>query len=322
MSADLMTLAELIVINDSQLADIDATDILNDAPVLNALMATLATHGNTHQFVKESGAPSVGFRAVNAGRDHDHSEDTLVTATLNILDASYHVDKNLADIYKKGGAQGYLARESRRHLRAALFAFESQIFRGTTDGDSGGFSGFPDVDALSSTSDAMVIEPSTPATDDCSSVYMIRSVEENDCLVVIGEDGRIDLGEAFTQMMLDGSDKMFPAYVQEISGWAGLQIASAYSVARLCNLGTVTNSTLNDTLLGQLYDLFPSGRPPTHIVMTRRSRGQLRASRITDLVTAPETPTQWEGIPIITTDAISNDETCVLDDTTTTTTAA
>lgn len=311
MAADLLTLAELLVINDSQLADIDASDILNDAPVLAALAATTATHGNTHQFTKEVTAPVVGFRAVNAGRDHDHSEDQLVTATLSILDASYHVDKNLADIYKKGGAEGYLARESRRHLRAAFFAFETQIFRGTVDGAAGGFDGFPDAAALDSIADAMVIEPDTAATDDATSIYMLRTGNEEDVMAVIGQDGNIDLGEAFIQMIADAEDKLLPCYVQEISGWAGLQITSVYSIARLANVGIATGSTLTDALLGELYDLFPAARKPNLIAMTRRSRGQLRDSRRTDLVKAVPTPNDWEGIPIVTTDAISNDETVV-----------
>lgn len=312
MAHDPASLADLVLINDEQLADIDATDILNDAPVLAALNATVATHGNTHQFTKETQAPVVGFRAVNAGRDHDSSIDTLVTATLQILDASYHVDKNLADIYKKGGPEAYLARESKRALRAAFFAFEKQIFRGTVDGDSGGFDGFPDAAGLDAIADAMVLEPGTAATDDATSVYMIRSTPDEDVLAVIGQDGNIDLGEAFQQMIADGDGKFFPAYIQEISGWAGLQITSAYSVARLANVGTAAGSTLDDELLGSLYDLFPAGRPPTMIAMTRRSRGQLRESRRTDYVNQViATPNDWEGIPIITTDAISNDETVV-----------
>lgn len=306
---NLLPLDEFLEINGTSIADLDISDVLNDAPFLGACYATGSSNGTLHQYLKEVAAPVVGFRAVNAGRAHDHSEDELVTLELAIIDAAYHVDKKLADAWERGGPEAYLARESQRHLRAALFALESQIFQGTAR-DALGFPGLPDAEGLSYLADAMV--NGAGGTTALTSVYAIRTVpDDTDLSVVFANGGAIKLGDAFTQMMPDGDEKLFAAYVQPIDAWAALQIGSVYSVGRLANLGIAAGTTLTDERLAALYDLFPSGRPPTHFVMTRRSRGQLRDSRRTDLVREVPTPTEWEGIPIIVTDAISNDETQV-----------
>jgi hypothetical protein len=310
MAHDLLTLAEMLTINGAGLADLDVSDVLNDAPFVKACYAQGASNGTVHKYVKEIGAPVVGFRAVNAGRDHDHSEDELVSLNLAILDASYHIDKKLADAYSKGGPEAYLARESARHLRAAFFAFERQIFQGQGL-DASGFPGLPDASGLQYLADAMVIGAGGSAgqSSDLTSVYALRVVpEDTDVCLILGNDGEIKLADAFVQMMEDDSNKFFPAYVQPIDGWTALQIGSAYSVARLANVGTDSGHTVDDSMLAALYDLFPAGRGPTHLVMTRRSRGQLRTSRGTDLVPNPATPMDWEGIPIIVTDAVSNAE--------------
>jgi len=311
MSADHdpKTLADFLLINGAGLADLDVSDVLNDSPVIRQAYAQGSSNGTVHRYLKEVAAPVVGFRAANAGRDHSKSEDEQVNITLEILDAAYHVDKMLADSYPKGGAEAFLAKESARHLRAGFFAFERQVFQGQAL-DAGGFPGLPDADGLKYLADAMVIGAGGSAA--LSSVWAIRMTPKfDDFSLVMANDGEINIEEAFVQLIEDGDGKYFPAYVQPIDGWTAIQIGSAYSVGRLANLGTADGTTLTDELLAQLYDAFPSGRPPTHLVMTRRSRGQLRDSRRTDLVREVPTPTNWENIPIIVTDAVSNNETVV-----------
>ena len=61
--------------------------------------------------------------------------------------------------------------------------------------------------------------------------------------------------------------------------WSGLQVGSAYSVARLCNLTAESGKTLDDDLIAELLSSFPSAKPATHLVMNKRSLMQLRNSR-------------------------------------------
>jgi hypothetical protein len=307
---DPLTLAELLVINDQNLADLNCTDIVEGAPVLAALAATTASGGTTHSYLKESGAPNVGFRAVNEGRDHDHSEDVKVSIDLKVLDASTSVDVALADEYQHG-PEAYLDREGRRHVRASLAMFERQIFRGTGDEDAAGFEGFPDSAYLDALADAMVIGAGGATA--LTSVYMIRSPGDlSGAAVVAGQSGKIKWGSTSVNMLEGSNGKLLPKYVTPITGWAGLQLGSAFSVARLANLDASANG-LTDDLLSQLFELFPEDLPPTHIAMNRRSRGQLARSRSAyhPLGKPAPLPADWEGIPIISTPGLSNAETAV-----------
>lgn len=308
MADDLFALADLLKINDTSLADIEVTDLLNDAPFMSqALMYTPATHGTVHKYTKESAAPVVGFRAANAGRDLDSSEDTAVTATLQILDWSFLADKALADAYVRGGAEGWIAREGRRHLRAALFAYETQLFRGTVGGDASGFAGFADV--LDDSDDSMVINAAGTTADTASSVWLVR-VNEEDVTGVLGMDGVFDMGESTVIDATDATGKHYPAYYTPGTGYTGVQVGSAYSFARICNLTEDSGKGLTDALVYKALELFPSAKQPTHIVMNRRSRRQLQSSRTaTNATGAPAPlPKEVENIPIVVTDAIVSAE--------------
>jgi len=59
MADSLLALADIVKLNDLHVQDLGATDIFNDAPVLQALAADVASHGTTHKYLKESTAPYV-----------------------------------------------------------------------------------------------------------------------------------------------------------------------------------------------------------------------------------------------------------------------
>ncbi|MCJ7543968.1 MAG: hypothetical protein MUP47_05285 [Phycisphaerae bacterium] len=307
MADEFLTLADLTKINDRNLADIEVTDLLDEAPLLAALAADEASNGSQHQYTKETGAPVVGFRLPNVGRENKASADTLVTILLKILDASCTVDKALAMIYRKG-VEAYVAREVRRHLKAGYFEAEKQMINGTGSlGD--GFAGLADALVFGG---AMVLDAtgSTPAT--ASSVYLIRTNAEGaDCVAIAGQDGNIIVGETVEQAIEDVTNGgRFTGLYTSVLGWLGLQIGSAYSVARILNLTAQAGKGLTDDLLGEALALFPASRQPGLIVMNRRSREQLRKSRTATNPTGAPAPLPEEAfkVQIITTDAITNTE--------------
>lgn len=309
---DLITLANMVTVNDVSVADLGVSDIFNDAPVISQLAADVASHGTDHKYLKESGAPTVGFRAANAGRPHSKSADTLVTVGLKILDASHHQDCKLADSYPRGGATSWMARESRRHLRAAMQMAEKQIFYGTGNAASG-FVGLADNAGLNAIDDTMVInaddDDDAAAWSDC---WLIRSPSDHTGFeVIVGQDGNIELREFFRQFIADSNGDLFPAYFQQIDGWLGAKVGGAKSVARICNISmrqAATSGILTDDLLDDAFELFPESAPPTHIIMNKRGRKQLRQSRTATRADGQKAPmpTEWEGIPIITTESIIN----------------
>lgn len=307
MPDTLITLVDLAKINDQNAVDLGVTDIFNAAPFLAALAATTATNGTTHTYLKESGAPVVGFRDVNEGRDRSRSQDTQVTVTLKVLDASFHVDKAIADAYTKGGPAAIMAREAKRHLRAALRAAEGQLFYGT---DAKGFASI--ISVLSALAHPMVHNAAGGALNDRTSVYAVRTTsDETDVVMVMGQDGNIMVADYIQTVIDDATGKKFDAYAQSILGWLGLQIGGAQSMGRLCNIGGA--QPLTDALMSRLFEKFPEEAPPTHFVMNKAAQGQLRRSRTATSATGAEAPypEEWNGIPIITTSSISSNETAV-----------
>ncbi len=304
------SLADLVKINDMNLADLEVTDLLQGAPLFAALAADVASNGTEHKYLKETGAPVVGFRAANDGRENKASADTLVTITLKILDASNAVDLALANGYRKG-AQAYIARETMRHLKAAFAAAEAQIISGV-GADAGGFVGLCDAATIDAKTDAMVIDATGSTAGTGSSVIAIRTNNDgNDCTLITGNDGEISIGESVVNRLEGSSTGFYPAYFTPVSGWLGLQIGSAYSVGRICNLTAQSGKTLTDALISQLLALFPVGKEPNLLVMSRRSRQQLQASRTaTNATGAPAPiPTESFGVPIIATDGMPNTQT-------------
>jgi len=304
MANTYLALADLLKANDKNLADRDVTDILNQAPVI-AQLAAEAVPGTTHKYLKETTAPSAGFRDVNDGVENSDSEDTLVTVTLEILDSSFAVDKALADAYIKGPDE-YISREALRHLRAAFFKAEGQLLYGTaTGGDADGFAGL--VDSLEFGGD-MVVDATGTTEGAASTVFAVRSTGAlNDVMVVAGENAELSIGDSVVQRMA-GNTGFYPAYYTPISAWLALQVGSVYSAGRIANVTTDTGKGLTDDLISDLLALFPAGREATHLIMSRRSRKQLQQSRTaTNATGAPAPfPTEAFGVPIIVTDAVSD----------------
>lgn len=312
MADDYAAIADLIA-DKLDLSDAQVSDLTQATPFLNLLPMEPSSNGPTHKYTKETGAPVVGFRAENAGRDMDHSVDTLVTVTLKILDWSFDVDKAVADSWMRGGAEGWIAREGMRHLKAALKAYETQVIYGDqSPGDTGGFAGIVDAATVAAYDDAMVVNATGTTANTGSSVYAVR-VGPNDVLGIFRGDNPMDIGETTVQKKIvnPGTDnKTYPSYYTPACTWLGLQVGSIYSLGRIINLTEDSGKGLTDSLLSQLLQKFPIGHEPTHFVMSRRSRGQLQRSRTTySPIGAPAPlPQEYEGIPIIVTDSVVDTE--------------
>jgi hypothetical protein len=303
MAHSYKTLAELVTLNDRNLVDAGISDLFDDAPLFGRLAAITASHQTSHKYLKQTGAPTVGFRAVNVGTENSKSADTQVTVDLKILAASFALDKAWADNYGKGGAPAALQREARRHLKAAMQAAELQFINGTGS-NADGFSGLRQALATLNTN---AFSAGGDTANACSSVYFLRT-SEDEVAVATGDDGKITIGESTVIRMTDADGKAYPAYYTPIEGWIGLIVGAATSCYRLCNVDF--DHTLTDDLCYSVMKRFPAGRQPNLIAMNRTSLEQLRSSRTaTNTTGAPAPrPTDIEGIPILVTDGILDTE--------------
>ena len=302
------TLAGLIQMNDMNLSDIEVSDLLQDAPLLQVLNAEPASNGTEHKYLKQTLAPGVAFRDVNSGIANAASQDTFVKVDLKLLDASFERDKGLISEFKNGG-DAFMAREAMRSIKEGLSNSEKQLINGTGN-DADGNTGL--ADTLSALSNGMVVGAGGAIVAKQTSVYAIRSGRD-DVSAIMGNEGMIDMGEMYdTKVTTNTTGNVgFGAKRIDILAWMALQMGSVFSAARLANLDTV--ATLTDDLLSDVIALFPAAKPPTHFVLNRQSLKQLQQSRTaTNATGAPAPfPTEAFGIPIVVTDSITSTEAVV-----------
>lgn len=300
------TLNGLIQLNDKNLADIEVSNLLQDAPLMNSIFAKVASNGTQHKYIRDTVAAGAGFRAIGAGIANAAPQTELVTETLKLLDASFNRDIAIAKGFGKG-PDAYMALEAMKSLRAAFFSLEKQVIYGTSN-DAAGFSGL--ADTLDKLTDNMVVNAGgTSGGTVKTSVYAIRSGDE-DLAIVAGNDGNIQLGDVFESVVLDGSNNPYHVLAMTVAAYYTLQMGSAYSAGRIANITNESGKSLTDGMISDLLAKFPSGKPATHIVMNRSARAMLQKSRTaTNATGAPAPfPTEAFGVPIITTDAISSAE--------------
>jgi hypothetical protein len=308
------TLAGLVQFNDKNLADISVSDLLDRAPLISAINTVPASNGTLHKYLKQTVASSASFRAALDGITKVPSQDELVTVTLKIIDGSFDADTALAKGYKDG-VDAYLQLEMARTLRQVFFNLERQAIYGTKQktsaaylADENGFTGLANSAALDATADEMVIAPATtPGTtaDSQTSVYLIRHGMD-DVSLVLGNDGQFTVEEPTIIQKAGSVGGTYPAWYVAVNGWAGLQLGGARSAARICNI----EAKLDDDDLYNALSLFPSGAGANAIVMNRKALKLLRQSRtaVNPSGQPAPMPTNLDGIPIIVTDAVRNDE--------------
>lgn len=306
MADSYLTSANVVTFNKVDM-DMMVSDVLDDAPLVRALAAR-TVRSNTFVYNKKTANPAVGFRAVNDGIETTKGTYVQVTSTLAVLDASFAVDIAAAQVDERG-VDHLMGVEALAHMSQAMAEIEEQIFYGTgTGGQASGFSGFANQTNLDGTADAQVVNAGGTTAATASSVYLIRTGEE-DVQLLWGQGGVISIGE---RQIVEraGATGRFPAYFHPIMGWVGCKLGTTYSVVRIANLTADAGKGLTDALIARAIELFPASRGPTHIVMNRRSLRQLQSSRTATNPTGAPAPFPSEafGVPIVVTDRLLNTE--------------
>lgn len=299
---------DLLVVGDfvADALDVDPTttsEVLNMAPIVSRLPITDTSDGSeTHKYNVYTGQPTVGFRSPNAGRDYDHSVDTVTSVTCTILDFSWRVDYAVANAWRRG-PEDLIAREGLRHLGAALFKIEQQIIYGTTSpGSSSGFNGFLNNTNLDALADDMVINGGGTTATEQTSLYAIRA-GDNDVKLVTPMARGIMLGET---IVTEANDSNHPVYYTPASMYIGLQMGGKYSVGRIANLSVTTDTKpLTDDLISDVLAQFPSGMGPNFMCCHRTMRKELQQGRTaTNTTGAPAPfPDSAFGVELFTSDA-------------------
>lgn len=225
------------------------------------------------------------------------------------------------------GPEAFMAMEAAAHLEAAMQTVGRCFYYGqdTTavtlpDGDAGtlgdakGFPGLLDVYDSAN----MVVDAGGTTANTGSSVWLVKFGPRY-VQWVFGADGQFQLSDVTLRAAYGATTASeYTKYHQELFCYPGLQVSSNRCVCRIKKLTADAGKGLTDDLIGEALAKFRLAFQPDVILMSKRSREQLRASRVAVWAASTAssrkaggvsginvpTPTEWEGIPIVATESI------------------
>lgn len=264
------------MINSTSIADLDVSDVLFAGSLFNILNAEPSSDGTLHKYPKLVTAPTVNFRDPGVGAANTPPVRELVEASLKYLDASAKEDAAIADAYKDGH-EAYMAKASLLNLRAGYSTAEKQFFYGK-QGAATGLPGLVELEPFQFANSSRVIDGG--ASGNVESVWVIRTGED-DLSAVYNKAQPLEIGDVVETMVstykegkIDGE---VLGYAAKCATWVGIQIGSLLSAVRIANLdpaGGDAEDKIEDAL-----DMFAEDRQATHVIMSRKMRGNIRRGR-------------------------------------------
>lgn len=270
--------------------------------------------GLSYKTLVRTQLPTVAFRRGNSGATNSKSVYENRTVDTFILNPRWDVDKAVADGHEDG-AQALLSLEADGQMTGSMITLGKQFYYGAASADPLGHPGLLQMYDIVN----MTVNANGTTANTATSVWAVKFGPKN-TQWVYGNDGTMKPSDVMIIPKTDVNGNQYTAYMQEAIIRPGLQLGSLLGVARIKNITNDNGCTLNDTLLASLLALFRVGVRPDAIFMTRRARAQLQKSRTVTLfgnsnqkvsgkeATIAPTPTEYEGIPIVPTDNISDVE--------------
>ena len=276
------------------------------------IMPARTIRGTSYKIASRVSYPGVGFRAANEGSTPTKSEFENQLIECYILSGAVQADLAVARAYEDG-EQAWKDIESVGVMRQAMIELGSQVIYGTTADAKG----FPGLQAIHTAFNAgLVVDAGGTTGGTASSVYGINT-DTQGVQLVFGAGTTFELGEWRIENV--GTSSVYPAHVANLTAWVGMQVGSKYSVGRLKDATADSGAGVTDAKLAELLSKYPVGYRPNYWLMNRRSAYQLQVSRSASSVQngvktssgaeifAP-LPTESNGISIVITDSILNDE--------------
>jgi hypothetical protein len=313
----------------SRLNLLDVTKLQGNDRVVGLIEAAIGKHpeidafpfrpitGTSYKTSLRTGLPTVGFRDANEGQAPSKSTFEQREVETFIFGGQIEIDAAVAEADGDGGVEEVKLREASGVALAALRAIGIQVWYGTTKDDKGfpGLKQATPFGAVTQNGDPFTINAGGSTVQNASSVYAVK-FGEKDVTLIGGNKTTLKLRDWALQQITNPDGKKLTAYVAALNAWIGLQVAHDNCVRRICNLTTQPGARLTDNFMADLMGAFPAGFEPDAIFMSRRSLGQLQASRTVALigqgVIRPDQPfiaplpTEYEDVPIFATDSIGD----------------
>lgn len=246
--------------------------------------------------------PAVGFRNINEGSAKSKPEFENRVFQCGIIDQAIQADRRAPGLSTNYGK--FLSTFSSPFVDGALQTICKQFWYGTTN-DKKGFIGL----IAQSNPDANHVVDAGGAANVTSAWLMGVGPSKLQWLYGNGESIMLD-GRWMEETGYDANGNAFPALTNWVKGRPGIRLANKNCAIRVKNIGTENGKGLTDALLYQaLAKARKLGFEANGLLLNPDAHEQWRQSKITALVTAPELPKDFVGIPVYPTNNIINGET-------------
>lgn len=312
-----ITLADLMQRRGAPALDRKIVDETQHAAPLFKRLPSRVISGTVYRYQKRDTMPKIGPRPINAGVEAHKASYKSANAECYYYDGVIMLDKALADADPEG-KNNLMADEARATIKGTMFGLEQSLFYPQEFGAPCLRQTIGDYMAMSADAD---IKDETAWTAGGASVWLLH-VADGALENIFGNSNTIAFGPVEKQDVqrptgkADGSMGMMTALVQHCSFWRGFVQKNVFAVGAILNESA--DNPLTDEMLAKAVDMFPASMRPNLIVMNPATRSRLRQSRSKAMTYRKgqsgqtayvETPTEWDGIEIMVTDGILNDET-------------
>jgi hypothetical protein len=269
--------------------------------------------GTTFQSVSQTSDPTTGFRTVNNGIDASDEGYELRNYALGILAGLVQRDKAAVDADIRG-RDATLTAAAISLVRSGMKSLASKVWYGS----SGGAEKFNGCASL--VKDSLVVNAGGSTASQMASAFAV-GLGEDKCHLVFNENAPL-LSQAELDwkegIMIGANEKPVPSYWTDLTGWAGFACRNSNAIARAANLDGSTHK-LTDEILAELVSKYAEandGLNPDAIFVTFAQRLLLQKSRGTTVRTGARSsievtaavPLEYDGIPIIATNSLTNTE--------------
>ena len=282
-------------------------------PVIEKMPQKVISGTSFYQKVR-TGVPMIGAVPYNAGMPVARGAYEMHKTECFSYAGMVHVDKKLVNAEPEAYSS-FMHDEMIGATKGVLMNLERTVFYGKAVSPYGMF-GLCDLMGdyltMSATGDnSKRVHGGASIWVLCTGMEMMR--------LVWGRGKAISFGPQMTTLMpfptANGEPGMMPAYAKEVNFRVGFDMANTNSAVRMVNESA--DHGVTDKMLQQMIRELPSGYTPTCVVMGRRSLGRLQDWRgekltYTNIMNATHAAlpkTNIDGLPILCSDALLEDET-------------
>ncbi len=199
------------------------------------MAAQVASHGTDHKYVRNPELRPLASVLQTPAAIAASPVILWSPKTLKYLDCAYDVDKALATSNREALTTSWREKASDTYeLASRLPSVRSFPVPAQTRAVTWGCVTM--LDSTNCRTHKVVDAGFTTAGQSKQDIWLIRVDLDMTSLCSWVRDGQLTLDPYYEQTVTDGTGKKYQAFVQDASGWIGLQVAGSKSVVRICNV--------------------------------------------------------------------------------------